>query len=128
MQRTFRGWKDSGAYVKEIWTGSTYNTNTLSDSTHGIDDVDRYLPIVMGFSYDSAPHVGSIPGKPGQYICAGFNGHGMPVVFLAAQGLADMVRTGKSFEEVKLPRIYKTTMERIYAAQNGPAGGDILDD
>ncbi|BDD62125.1 hypothetical protein MAP00_007115 [Monascus purpureus] len=26
MQQTFRGWEDSGAYVKEIWTGSTYNT------------------------------------------------------------------------------------------------------
>lgn len=22
MQRTFKGWDDSGAYVKEIWTGS----------------------------------------------------------------------------------------------------------
>lgn len=26
MQRTFKGWEDSGAYVKEIWTGSTYHT------------------------------------------------------------------------------------------------------
>lgn len=24
MQRTFKGWEDSGAYVKEIWTGSEY--------------------------------------------------------------------------------------------------------
>jgi hypothetical protein len=26
MQRTFRGWEESGAYVKEIWTGSEYPT------------------------------------------------------------------------------------------------------
>lgn len=25
MQRTFKGWEDSGAYVKEIWTGSKYS-------------------------------------------------------------------------------------------------------
>lgn len=24
MQRTFKGWEDSGAYVKKIWTGSEY--------------------------------------------------------------------------------------------------------
>jgi hypothetical protein len=24
MQRTFSGWEDTGAYVKEIWTGSKY--------------------------------------------------------------------------------------------------------
>ncbi|KAB8237610.1 phosphoenolpyruvate phosphomutase-domain-containing protein [Aspergillus alliaceus] len=102
MQRTFKGWEDSGAYVREIWTG------------------------IMGYSYDTSPHVGEIPGRSGQYICAGFDGHGMPVIFLAAKGLADMIHNGKSFEDVGLPRLYKSTIERITSARDGPEGGDIL--
>ncbi|RAL14437.1 NAD(P)/FAD-dependent oxidoreductase [Aspergillus homomorphus CBS 101889] len=104
MQRTFKGWEGSGAYVKEIWTG------------------------IMGYSYDSHPHIGQVPGKPGQYICAGFNGHGMPVVLLSAKGLAEMIATGKKFEETetRMPRLFETTVERIRKAQTGPEGGDIL--
>jgi len=80
----------------------------------------------MGYSYDSNPHVGEIPDKPGQYICAGFNGHGMPVIFLTAKGLAEIIQTGKSFEEAKLPRIFKSTMKRLQAAQEASDGGDVL--
>lgn len=102
MQRTFRGWENSGAKVKDIWTG------------------------VMGYSYDSNPHVGDIPDKPDQMIIAGFNGHGMPVIWLAAAGLAKMINEGKPFEESGMPRIFRTTKGRIEKAQNGPEGGDIL--
>lgn len=80
----------------------------------------------MGYSSDFNPHVGEIPGRPGQYICAGFNGHGMPVIFLAAKGLTEMIANGKSFEDVNIPRLYKSTVERIKKAQEGPEGGDIL--
>jgi hypothetical protein len=80
----------------------------------------------MGYSYDSAPHVSDIPGRNGQYICGGFDGHGMPIIFLAAKELAQMIRMGKKFEEVNLPRLYKSTAERLEAAQNGKEGGDIL--
>ncbi|TGO40541.1 hypothetical protein BHYA_0035g00150 [Botrytis hyacinthi] len=106
MQRTFRGWENSDAKIESIWTG------------------------VMGYSFDSNPHIGLIPQKSNQFIIAGFNGHGMPVIWLAAKGLAEMLITGKSFEEVRvpmsLPRLFKTTQDRIDRAQNGPEGGDIL--
>lgn len=102
MQNNFRGWEDSGAAVKSIWTG------------------------VMGYSWDSNPHVGQVPNRPGQLIISGFNGHGMPVIWLAAKGLAEMVHGGKSFEEVGLPKLLKTTQQRIERAQAGPEGGDIL--
>jgi glycine/D-amino acid oxidase-like deaminating enzyme len=81
----------------------------------------------MGYSYDTHPQVGEVPGKPGQFICAGFNGHGMPVVFLSGKGIAEMIRDGKKFEDVGLPRIYKTTPARLEAAQTGPEGGDTFD-
>ncbi|KAL4966761.1 phosphoenolpyruvate phosphomutase-domain-containing protein [Aspergillus stella-maris] len=102
MQRTFRGWDNSGAHVKEIWTG------------------------IMGYAYDTAPHVGEVPGYPGRFISAGYDGHGMPVIFLATKGLADMVLNGKSYEETGIPRVFKSTKERLQRAAEGPEGGDIL--
>ncbi|ORY58576.1 FAD dependent oxidoreductase superfamily [Pseudomassariella vexata] len=102
MQKNFRGWEDSGARVTDIWTG------------------------VMGYSWDSNPHVGHVPGKEGQLIISGFNGHGMPIIWLAAKGLAEMIVRGKGFEETGMPLLLKTTKERIERAQKGPEGGDIL--
>ncbi|KAF2769846.1 FAD dependent oxidoreductase superfamily [Teratosphaeria nubilosa] len=102
MQRTFRGWEDSGASVEQIWTG------------------------IMGYSFDSLPHVGTVPSKEGQFVLAGFNGHGMPVIWLASKAIAEMVADGKTFEETGMPWIAKTTEERLKKAQDGPEGGDIL--
>lgn len=103
MQRTYRGWEDSGAKVDKIWTG------------------------VMGYSYDSNPHVGHVPNKDGQYILAGFNGHGMPVIWLVAQELAKMVSKGVPFEETSMPRLFQTSQFRIDRAQAGKAeDGDII--
>lgn len=46
----------------------------------------------------------------------------MPVIYLSAKGLAEMIREGKKFEEVYLPRLFKTTPERLQAAQGGMEG------
>ncbi|RAO65216.1 uncharacterized protein BHQ10_001228 [Talaromyces amestolkiae] len=102
MQRNFRGWENTGARVDKVWTG------------------------VMGYSWDSNPHVGPVPGGDGQYILAGFNGHGMPVVFLSALGIAKMVRDGIGFEDSGVPRLFQTSQERLDNAKSGPVGGDIL--
>ena len=84
------------------------------------------LMTVMGYSSDSHPHIGEVPNKPGQYVCAGFNGHGMPVILLSAKGLAEMIQSGKKFEETGMPRLFKTSVERMEKARNGPEGGDIF--
>lgn len=103
MQRTYRGWEDTGAKVNTIWTG------------------------VMGYSYDSNPHIGQVPSKEGEFIIAGFNGHGTPVIWLAAQELASMITRGISFEETKMPRLFKTSSQRINRAKLGREEyGDIL--
>ncbi|KAK9792851.1 putative FAD dependent oxidoreductase domain-containing protein [Seiridium cardinale] len=98
MQRTFIGWENSGAYVDKLWTG------------------------IMGYSSDSIPYVGDVPGKPGQKVLAGFSGHGMPLILLSAKGVVQMLRQGKSFEDTGVPSIFKATKERLDSTWS-----DILD-
>ncbi|EMR69616.1 putative fad dependent oxidoreductase superfamily protein [Eutypa lata UCREL1] len=94
MQRHFRGWEASDAKTDHVWTG------------------------IMGYSSDFLPHLGEVPDKPGQYIIAGFSGHGMPEILLSSKGVAAMVRNGISFEESGLPQIFKTSTERITNAKS----------
>ncbi|KAH8658485.1 FAD dependent oxidoreductase superfamily [Xylariales sp. PMI_506] len=89
MQRYFRGWEDTGSYTDKVWSG------------------------IQGYTTDLASHVGQVPGKEGQYIMAGFNGHGMPEILLTSKALASMVKEGKAYEETGLPMVFKTTKERL---------------
>ncbi|KFY78227.1 hypothetical protein V499_02543 [Pseudogymnoascus sp. VKM F-103] len=98
MQRNFHGWEQSGAYVDQIWTG------------------------IMGYSADSLPHIGQVPGRPGQFIIAGFTGHGMPQAYLSGKGVAAMVSEGIPFAESGIPRLFETTQARIEHTRN-----DILE-
>lgn len=67
----------------------------------------------MGYTDDGFPYVGNIPEKPGQYVCIGFNGHGMPQAFLSAKAVASMIADGTKLEEADLPRLYRLTPERF---------------
>lgn len=70
----------------------------------------------MGYTSDSIPHVGRVPTKPSQFILAGFNGHGMPTIFLTAKGLARLVRDETNtagFEASGLPMAFETTEARL---------------
>ncbi|KAK2756351.1 FAD dependent oxidoreductase superfamily protein [Colletotrichum kahawae] len=89
MQRLFRGWEDSGAEVDRVWTG------------------------IMGYSSDFMQHLGAVPGRPGQFIIAGFSGHGMPEILLSSKGVAAMVRDGIAFAETGLPGVRETSEARI---------------
>lgn len=103
MQRTFHGWETSGAKIDKTWSG------------------------VMGYSYDSNPHIGRIPAKENQFIIAGFNGHGMPVIWLSAKELAKMVATQIPFEKTSMPRLFQTSQFRIDRAMSGrEEDGDII--
>ncbi|KAI0835361.1 FAD dependent oxidoreductase [Hypoxylon sp. FL0890] len=87
--RTFAGWEGTPTKVDRVWTG------------------------IMGYSADDAPHIGHVPSKPGLYICAGFNGHGMPNVLLCAKGLAQMIQDGRPFSETGMPACYETSADRL---------------
>ncbi|KAH8773563.1 FAD dependent oxidoreductase [Diaporthe sp. PMI_573] len=98
MQRHFSGWEESGAYTEMVWTG------------------------IMGWTSDSMPYIGDVPGKKGQYIAAGFNGHGMPLIHLASKSLAEIIRGEKTFEETDLPAVFKPTKERLQSTKNDILG------
>lgn len=46
---------------------------------------------IMGFSRDDNPLIGPVPHRSGEYIAAGFTGHGMPMAFLAGKAVASMI-------------------------------------
>lgn len=73
---------------------------------------------VMGYSSDLMPHVGEVPHCPNMYICAGFSGHGMPQIFGASKGVAQMVLRGTTFEETGLPAMFKPTQSRLLSPSN----------
>ena len=67
----------------------------------------------MGYTIDELPHCGKIPGKDEHYVLAGFNGSGMSYIYLTAKGIAKMIREEVPFEKSGIPRVFKTTKERI---------------
>lgn len=78
----------------------------------------------MGYTADEWPHVGDVPGEEErQYIMAGFNGGGMAMIWLTAEGLAKMVWKGTSYEETGLPKLFETSEERL----RSPNGGRLAD-
>ncbi|KAI1320060.1 FAD dependent oxidoreductase superfamily protein [Xylariaceae sp. FL0255] len=91
MQRNFRGWEDSGTVVNKVWTG------------------------IQAETPDSLPHAGEVPNRRNQWIMAGYNGGGMPIIFLLAKGMAQMVQNGVVFENLDpvIPRAFKTTKSRM---------------
>lgn len=117
MQRNFHGWEDTGAYTDRVWTGSKSPRKKICVTYVVLTSLK-----VMGYTADSLPHVGPIPNKPGQLIIAGFNGHGMPQIFLSAKGIADMISLGIEFEDTGLPRLFKTTQQRLDSKENNILG------
>ncbi|KAH8205313.1 hypothetical protein TruAng_000560 [Truncatella angustata] len=89
MAECFRGWEDAEARAAMTWTG------------------------IMGYTPDGAPHMGRVPGTENQWILAGFNGGGMSLIFTATQEIARMVLQGIELEETSIPKIFKTTEDRL---------------
>ncbi|CAG9941560.1 unnamed protein product [Clonostachys rosea f. rosea IK726] len=94
MQRHFRGWENSGAVTDQVWTG------------------------VMGYSSDRLPRIGAVPGRDGIFIMAGFTGHGMPQIFLAAKGISQMVMKGCPFSDSGIPAVFEETEARLSSKEN----------
>ncbi|KAL7623740.1 hypothetical protein AAE478_005293 [Parahypoxylon ruwenzoriense] len=73
---------------------------------------------IIAMTPDSVPLVGKIEGREGQWICAGFNGHGMARIFTCAPGLVKLI-LGGSWEDTGLPECFRMTEKRLERSQNG---------
>ncbi len=104
---------------------------------HG-EGLDNAWTGIIGMTGDAVPFVGPVEGLEGQWLCAGFGGHGMfkifsprlpPIlvkldaidsnvnlgmarIFTCAPGVAKLV-TGKSWSETGLPECFQLTKERV---------------
>ncbi|KAJ6626711.1 DAO-domain-containing protein [Mycena sp. CBHHK59/15] len=95
----FEGWKDDtpapGQGPEYAWSG------------------------IMGLSADSLPFIGKVPDLSGQWICAGFHGHGMAHIFTCAPGLVTLMQGG-SWAETGLPEVLELTPERLAKIGDNP--------
>ncbi|KKY32408.1 putative fad dependent [Diaporthe ampelina] len=73
---------------------------------------------ILGMTTDSVPFVGSLNGLPGQYVCAGFNGHGMARIFNCAPGVIKIIQ-GVDWSETGLPECFNVTEERLQRLSQG---------
>lgn len=58
------------------------------------------------------PFVGPVPDLPGQWLCAGFHGHGMARIFSCAPGLVKLMNGGV-WADTGLPEVFELTPERL---------------
>ncbi|KAH7410599.1 FAD dependent oxidoreductase-domain-containing protein [Cadophora sp. MPI-SDFR-AT-0126] len=84
------------------------------NTTHGNEAAvyDHSWSGIIALTPDSVPLIGELPGLPGQWICAGHNGHGMARIFTAAPGLVKLMN-GKTWEDTNLPDVFAITPERM---------------
>ncbi|EFW13871.1 hypothetical protein D8B26_005951 [Coccidioides posadasii str. Silveira] len=69
---------------------------------------------IMGYSADGHPLVGEMPGEPGLYISASFQGHGMVLSFLCSQALTSMLfGDDEQCLFAWFPKTYKITSQRL---------------
>lgn len=73
---------DDSAFNEEVEADVLYNWSKCFPDCeparlkHGEGLLHTWTGIIA-MTPDSVPYVGAVPGSPGQWICAGFNGHGM---------------------------------------------------
>ncbi|KAH9213594.1 FAD dependent oxidoreductase [Leptodontidium sp. 2 PMI_412] len=107
---------------------SRYNEETLEDALkqlkiifpaedeniesdiHG-EGLDHAWTGIIGMTGDFVPFVGPVEGLDGQWICAGFGGHGMARIFTCAPGLAKLT-FGRDWSDTGLPECFQLTSER----------------
>ncbi|KAH6957812.1 FAD dependent oxidoreductase [Ilyonectria sp. MPI-CAGE-AT-0026] len=59
---------------------------------------------IMGFTADDQPFIGELPGRTGQFVAAGYTGHGMARVFLAAKALVRLAHN--EAVDPRVPGVY----------------------
>ena len=112
---------DDSRYNEEIAENALRSFDTffpdfhLKQARHGEGLQDAWTGIIA-MTTDSVPFVGDL--GDGQYICAGFNGHGMARIFTCAPGVAKLVLGGQ-WSETGLPECFEFSQERLARLSDG---------
>ncbi|KAJ6612709.1 FAD dependent oxidoreductase [Mycena sp. CBHHK59/15] len=67
---------------------------------------------ILGLTKDAMPFIGPVPSLPGQFVIAGFNGHGMARIFGSAPGLAKII-LGGNWRDTTMPECFQITEQRL---------------
>ncbi|CAJ2511308.1 Uu.00g069330.m01.CDS01 [Anthostomella pinea] len=79
---------------------------------------------IIGLTSDSCPYIGRVPGSEDQWVCAGFNGHGMARIFTCAPGLVKLIQGGK-WSDTGLPECFELTDERLDKLKMNAGKGSV---
>ncbi|KAE8164539.1 FAD dependent oxidoreductase [Aspergillus tamarii] len=108
---------DDTSYNEEIVRDALQSFNKIfpefdsASAVHG-EGLDHAWTGIIAMTTDSVPFVGAIESLPGQYICAGFNGHGMARIFTCAPGVTKIM-LGKGWDDTGLPECFRFSEERL---------------
>jgi glycine/D-amino acid oxidase-like deaminating enzyme len=83
-------------------------------SRHG-EGADNYWSGIIAMTPDSVPLVGEVDGKPGQWILAGHNGHGMARIWSCAPALSKLIM-GQPWSATGLPECFMYSRARLEKA------------
>jgi glycine/D-amino acid oxidase-like deaminating enzyme len=120
---------DDTVYNDEIAATSAEAFTTLfpengtKSRRHG-EGPEHYWSGIIAMTPDSVPLVGAVDGAEGQWICAGFNGHGMARIWTCAPGLVKLIHGGSwsstglpecfSYSDVRLENSAKQNMKSVW--------------
>jgi len=79
---------------------------------------------IIAMTPDNVPLIGPMEELPGQYICAGFNGHGMARIFTCAPGLVKIM-LGGTWDETGLPECFQYSADRLSKAAQKSSKGSV---
>lgn len=95
--------------------GTLFPNSQESKPKHG-QGLDHAWTGLIAITPDKVPYVGAIDHLPGQYICAGFNGHGMAGIFTCAPAVVKLM-LGETWSDTKLPECFQYSHERLLEGQ-----------
>jgi glycine/D-amino acid oxidase-like deaminating enzyme len=82
------------------------------EAKHG-EGLDHAWSGLIAMTPDSVPYIGKIEDLPGQYVCAGFNGHGMARIFTCAPGVVKLM-LGGTWRDTGLPECFQYSKDRLF--------------
>ena len=85
--------------------------NEARPKRHG-EGADHYWSGIIAMTPDSVPMVGAVESAEGQWICAGFNGHGMARIWTCAPGLVKLIN-GEPWSATCLPECFEFSNARL---------------